>query len=193
MCAIKKEKPDTVVVLAGCVAEQEGDGLRRSVPALDLIVGPDHYRALPGLIAEVIEEHRRQVVTGFDAGRPEDFLPSSPPAADAPATAFLTIMKGCSHRCTYCIVPSVRGPERCREADDIIREATELVGGGAKELMLLGQKVNGYKKGSTTFLSLLERLNGIEGLERIRFTSPHPRHMTDDLIDAMGRLDKVCE
>jgi tRNA-2-methylthio-N6-dimethylallyladenosine synthase len=156
-------------------------------------VGPDHYRALPALIDGVIKRQSTCVVTGFDEGRPEDFLPSLRPAAGSPATAFLTIMKGCSHHCTYCIVPSVRGPERCREPDEIVREAEALVKGGAKELMLLGQKVNGYKKGGTSFAELLGRLNEVPGLERLRFTSPHPRHMTDDLIDAMGSLDKVCE
>jgi tRNA-2-methylthio-N6-dimethylallyladenosine synthase len=105
----------------------------------------------------------------------------------------LTVMKGCSHKCTYCIVPSVRGPERCREPDDIVQEAEMLVENGAKELVLLGQKVNGYDKNGCTFPLLLKRLDRIDGLERIRFTSPHPKHMTDELIELFGALPTLCE
>ena len=193
LCTLKRDRPEVVVVLAGCVAEQEGERLRDSLPKLDLIVGPDHYFELANLIEAAHYNAETSVVTGFDDGSRGDFLPFSPSAGGEPVSAFLTVMKGCSHKCAYCIVPSVRGPERCREADDIVEEAEMLVRNGAKELMLLGQKVNGYEKNGITFPRLLERLNAIDGLERLRFTSPHPRHMTDELIRCFGTLDTLCE
>jgi tRNA-2-methylthio-N6-dimethylallyladenosine synthase len=175
------------------VAEQEKEHFFEPVPAIDIVVGPDHYADLPALIQAARARKQHQVITGFDRGRPEDFLSSYPGQKTGATTQFLTIMKGCSQRCTYCIVPSVRGPERCRDVDSILSDAARLIEGGAKELMLLGQKVNGYKKDGVGFGRLLELLCDIDGLERLRFTSPHPMHMTDEVIDAFAKLPPLCE
>ncbi len=191
MCTQKRHR-SVVVVFAGCVAQQEGARLRDTLPKVDIIVGPDHYDELPNLIEASLFKNETHVAIGFDSGAPENFLPAFP-SPEASTSAFVTVMKGCSHRCSYCIVPSVRGPERCREPEDILKEAETLVRSGVKELILLGQKVNGYKKRGTTFPALLEKLNKIDGLKRLRFTSPHPRHMTDDLIRSFADIEPLCE
>ena len=192
MCLYKRHRPNLVVAVVGCVAQQEGEGLLKASPSLDLVVGPDHYGKLPALLDDVIRERRRQAIRGFDQGLPEDFLTVEGAAQKGPS-AFLTIMKGCSRHCAYCIVPSVRGPERFRDVEGILKEARDLVDRGVKELYLLGQTVNCYKKDGVTFAALLGMLDQIPGLERLRFTSPHPRHMTDELISAYGTLRTLCE
>ena len=191
--ALKKKHPNAILVLAGCVAEQEEDRFFKPVPSIDIVIGPDHYAELPRLLENAVSGKQHQVVTGFDKGRPEDFLASYPGHRANAASQFLTIMKGCSQKCTYCIVPSVRGPERDRDVDSILSDAAKLVSAGAKEIVLLGQKVNGYKKNGVTFSKLLSYLCDIEGLERLRFTSPHPMHMTDELVRAFADLKPLCE
>ena len=193
MGAIKKNRPDIILILAGCVAEQEKERFFGPVPLIDIVVGPDHYGDLPDLIQKTLDNRKHTVLTGFDKGLPEDFLSSHPVIDQNRPSQFLTIMKGCSQRCTYCIVPSVRGPERDRDVDSILKDAESLVAAGAKELVLLGQKVNGYKKDGITFSRLLSMLNDIDGLERLRFTSPHPMHMSDALIEAFAALNTLCE
>ncbi len=194
MCTYKRRNPNLVVVMVGCLAEQEGDKLLKPIPSLDLMIGPDHYGELPSLVQDVIADRLQgRAVTGFDEGKPEDFLPLSTISSSGSPSAFLTIMKGCSRHCAYCIVPSVRGKERYRDVEGIVKEAEQLIAGGAKELFLLGQTVNSYKKDGVTFAKLLSILNDLPGLERLRFTSPHPRHMTDDLIDAYSSLSTLCE
>lgn len=192
VCKYKKTKPGLTVAVTGCVAEQMGDKLFKALPELDIVAGPDRYLELPALLRAAAEK-KRVAVTGFDTGRPEDFLPiRTAPSTSAPS-AFLTVTKGCSRRCAYCIVPSVRGPERFRDVDGILKEAELLVEGGARELMLLGQTVNGYKKDGVTFAKLLSMLDDIPRLKRLRFTSPHPRHMTEELVESYGSLRTLCE
>ncbi len=193
MCVIKKKNPDLVIAVVGCVAQQEGDKWFKQIPLLDLVVGPDHYGNLAEYVERVRSERTPRAIIGFDQGLDGDFLMTRVPGAKSDVSAFVTVMKGCSERCHYCIVPTVRGPERFRGADDIISEVRLLVGNGTKEIMLLGQKVNAYSGGELSFAGLLERLDGISGLERIRFTSPHPRHMTDELIGCFGTLRTLCE
>ncbi len=193
MCMIKNKRPDVVVVAAGCVAQQEGERWFERIPRIDLVVGPDHYADLPRLIDEVRSGAGVRAAVGFDQGLATDFLPASQCEDERRPSTFLTVMKGCSERCGYCIVPTVRGPERCRPSRDIITEAETLVRGGARELVLLGQKVNAFREGEMSFAGLLKGLDGIPGLARLRFTSPHPRHMDSDLIDAFGELESLCE
>jgi tRNA-2-methylthio-N6-dimethylallyladenosine synthase len=192
-CALKKTRPGLVVALTGCVAQQEGNELFKKLPALDLVLGPDHYQELPAMIEQIRQENSVQAKVGFDQGGPGDFHSLTDESVARPALATVTVMKGCSERCRYCIVPSVRGNERSRPADDIVREVELLVRGGAREIMLLGQKVNGYHRDNLTFAGLLKRIDGISGLERLRFTSPHPRHMDEELIEAFGSLNSLCE
>ncbi len=195
ICVLKRRRPELVVAVIGCVAQEEGDQWFERMPDLDLVVGPDHYAKLPELIAEVREGSGPRSIIGFDKGLPEDFLATSVASHEnrRHPISYLTVMKGCSERCAYCIVPTVRGPERSRPASDILSEAEALVAHGVREIMLLGQKVNSYRNEDLTFAGLLERLDRIPGLERIRFTSPHPRHMDSELIEKYGRLGTLCE
>lgn len=194
MCAMKRHRPEIIIALLGCVAEQEKESLFERAPGLDLVVGPDHYADLPELLEQTRSGQRSRALVGFfePAGVPS-FLSIGAKVRSRSPVAFVSIMKGCSERCAYCIVPGVRGPERCRPAQEIVEETRALVSQGAKEVVLLGQKVNAYGCGDMTFAGLLVALDAIPGLERLRFTSPHPRHMTDDLIGCFGRLRVLCE
>jgi tRNA-2-methylthio-N6-dimethylallyladenosine synthase len=189
----KTEHAGAVVGIVGCVAEQEGDRIFELVPEIDLVLGPDNYRNLPELVEEVIENRRPRVAIGFDSGRPEDFPEAQAGIADRPVVSYVTVAKGCEERCAYCIVPIVRGPERSRPAVDIRREVETLVGDGVMEVMLLGQKVNAYRHGDTDFTALIDDVDRVPGLERLRFTSPHPRFVTPELAARFGRLRTLCE
>jgi tRNA-2-methylthio-N6-dimethylallyladenosine synthase len=189
----KLEHPQAVVGVVGCVAEQEGARIFDLVPELDLVVGPDRYAQLPAFVSQVVAERQPRVAVGFDDGRPEDFLTALPGSHPGTASSFVTVMKGCEERCAYCIVPTVRGPERFRPAADVVAEVEVLTGDGVKEVTLLGQKVNAYRKPGSAFVDLLEQLDAVARLERLRFTSPHPRFMSADLTGAFGSLRTLCE
>jgi tRNA-2-methylthio-N6-dimethylallyladenosine synthase len=190
---LKRPARDVVVGIVGCVAEQEGARIFSLIPGVDLVVAPDHYAALPALVEEVRRERSPRAVTGFDTGGSGAFLGADTALGNGSHSAFVTVMKGCDERCAYCIVPTVRGPERCRSADDIVGEVRALAGSGVREVTLLGQKVNAYQHGSTGFVALLERLDATPGIERLRFVSPHPRHMEAALTSLFGRLATLCE
>ncbi|MBN2528629.1 MAG: tRNA (N6-isopentenyl adenosine(37)-C2)-methylthiotransferase MiaB [Deltaproteobacteria bacterium] len=181
-----------LVGLVGCVAQQEGDNIFDLLSHVDFVVSPDNYSQLPGIIDNLLKEKTQIAVTGFSEGRAEDFL-SIERVAQGEVTAFVTIMKGCQERCKYCIVPTVRGPERHRGAEQILHEIRNLVASGVKEITLLGQKVNAYQADGLRFSDLLKMIDEVAGLERLRFTSPHPRHMTPDVTDCFGQLRTLCE
>lgn len=194
---LKEERPDLTVVVAGCVAQQEGERLLTRAPVIDVVLGPDNIAELPGLIASAQGGSPPTARTVFDL---EDtrFLVASP-RLDAPeVTSFVTVMKGCDERCTFCVVPYTRGPERYRSASEIVAEIAAMVKGGTREITLLGQTVNSWHEpGSDTenareseFASLLERIaREVPGLSRLRYTSPHPRHVTPALVRAHAELD----
>lgn len=190
---LKAIKPDLVMVVAGCVAQQEGDKLLRHVPHLDVIIGPDNIPELPSLVEHVQNGGPPISRTVFDMEGPQ-FLMARPRTKDREITSFVTVMKGCDERCTYCIVPYTRGPERYRSADEIVSEVSRLVAGGVREITLLGQTVNswhshGAGEGESEFPQLLRRIaSEVPDLLRLRYTSPHPRHLTQALIDAHGDL-----
>jgi tRNA-2-methylthio-N6-dimethylallyladenosine synthase len=190
----KRRREGVVVGVIGCVAQQEGARVFELLRDVDLAVAPDHYRQLPALVGEVLRDRRPRAVTGFDAGGRGDFLGAAGEGGEArPVSDFVTVMKGCEERCAYCIVPDVRGPERSRPADDIVAEVEGLVGQGVREVVLLGQKVNAWTLHGLSFAGLLERIDAVPGLARLRFVSPHPRHMEPDLAAAFGRLRTLCE
>lgn len=190
---LKGRARDVVVGIVGCVAEQEGERIFSLIPGVDFVAAPDHYAALPALVEEVRRERSTRALTGFDEGAAGDFLAADTSSAGGSPLAFVTVMKGCDERCAYCIVPTVRGPERCRPAEDIVEEARALVAAGVREITLLGQKVNAYRHGQADFVALLERLDEVPGLARLRFVSPHPRHMAPELTALYGRLATLCE
>jgi tRNA-2-methylthio-N6-dimethylallyladenosine synthase len=194
---LKQTRPDLVIAVAGCVAQQEGEKLLRRVPHLDVVIGPDNIPELPMLVERVRDGAPPLSRTVFDLDSPQ-FLVARPRAGEREVTSFVTVMKGCDERCTYCIVPYTRGPERYRPADEIVSEIARMVEGGVCEVMLLGQTVNswhshGAGEGESEFPSLLRRIvREVPGLLRLRYTSPHPRHLTPQLIDAHAELSILC-
>ena len=183
---IKKTRPEMMIAVCGCMAQEAGmaEKLRRQYPFVDLIFGTTNLHRLPELLRDAL--NARESLTAVDkVDRIPEELPIHRLRSDA---AYLTIMYGCDNYCSYCIVPYVRGRERSRLPQDILREAEELAASGVKEIMLLGQNVNSYGKGlaeKTTFPDLLRALDTL-GIPRIRFMTSHPKDLSDDLIDAMA-------
>lgn len=201
----KEERRGTVIAVAGCVAQQEGERLLRKAPFVDIVLGPDNIPELPALIREVEQGAPPVARTVFDMDDPQ-FLRASPHPDRREVTAYVTVMKGCDERCTFCIVPHTRGAERYRPAAEIIGEIRDLVAGGVREVTLLGQTVNSWHeptdRGSlgkgeskiapsrSQFPALLRRIaDEVPDLLRLRYTSPHPRHLTPALTAAHAELD----
>ncbi len=194
---LKEQNPDLVLGVGGCFARQEGDKLLTKAPVLDLVFGPDNIPELPEMLKEVEEESKRPVEIEFDPAEDVRFLDVALEVLPSSASAMVTIMKGCDKYCSYCIVPYVRGRERFRPVKDIIEEVETLTQKGVKEILLLGQSVTSYiweEDGEIWNLAkLLRRLDKVEGLKRLRFTSPYPRDFSQDLIDCFGDLKTLCE
>ena len=191
---LKEKKKDLIIGVGGCVAQQEGEDLLRRIPYLDLVFGTHNIHRLGQMVEEVRSLGNRPVETGFyrDPSYMEE--PQGRPEVKG-AKALVTIMQGCNKVCSFCIVPHVRGQEISRPGEKIVGEIRELVRHGVKEVMLLGQNVNSYGKmsaGELTFPQLLRRIDSIEGLERIRFTTSHPQDLSLELIEAYASLEKLC-
>jgi tRNA-2-methylthio-N6-dimethylallyladenosine synthase len=176
-----------LIALAGCVAQAEGAEAMRRSPMIDMVVGPQAYHRLPGLVAEAAGG-RRAVDTDMPAISKFDALPARRRASPS---AFLTVQEGCDKFCTYCVVPYTRGAEISRPWGDIVAEAHALVDAGAREIVLLGQNVNAWQDGDRDLAELIRALATIDGLERIRYTTSHPADMNDALIAAHGEVDKL--
>ena len=205
LAPLKQKNPELVVAVAGCVAQQEGEKLLARVAHLDLVVGPDNLAELPMLVAEQQGGAPPRARTVFDLDAPR-FLAAAPRASEAPVSAFVTTMKGCDERCSFCIVPYTRGPERYRPATEIVAEVQRWVAAGAREVTLLGQTVDSYRDATLTlpppasddpdesqFPALLRMLaRDVPGLVRLRYTSPHPRHATAALASAHAEVDVLA-
>lgn len=190
-----KEKRGTIIGVAGCVAQQEGQRLLNRIPYLDLVIGTHAIPLIPEMLARVEASGEKVCETDFDPGGKhlDPFLPQGQLSA---VKSYVTIMQGCNHFCSYCIVPYVRGEERSRPSQEIVREVRHLAERGVREVCLLGQNVNAYGRGleeEVDFPKLLSKLNGIEGIERIRYTTSHPKDLSEALIQAHGNLEKLCE
>ena len=190
----KAKDPERFLVVAGCVAERLGESLAKRFPHIDLVVGSKKA----GSYADLVE----QAVAVKNSESPQAIRnPAVPPGGTAvplgdnavPVVQSLTIMRGCSCACSYCIVPSVRGPELCRPAGEILAEARARVAGGTRELILLGQRVNAWRDGDADFADLLRELDALPGLQRLRFMSPHPALCGERLFAAMAGCRTVCE
>jgi tRNA-2-methylthio-N6-dimethylallyladenosine synthase len=199
----KRGQRELVLVVAGCVAQQEGERLLKQVPGIDLVVGPDNIPELPRLLDELALGAPPLARAVFDTTAPR-FLTALSIASRA-STAFVTVMKGCNERCSFCIVPYTRGPERYRPSAEIVAEIASLTSVGVREVTLLGQTVNSYRDPSgalprapgardddpdeSAFAALLRRIaEAVPQLARLRYTSPHPRHLTPSLIRAHEEL-----
>ncbi|OZI26498.1 tRNA (N6-isopentenyl adenosine(37)-C2)-methylthiotransferase MiaB [Bordetella genomosp. 9] len=191
---LKKTKPGLVIGVGGCVASQEGEAIVKRAPYVDVVFGPQTLHRLPELIRQREAEGRAQVDISFPSIEKFDSLP--PPRVDG-ATAFVSIMEGCSKYCSFCVVPYTRGDEVSRPFDDILVEIADLADQGVKEVTLLGQNVNAYRgrlgdgDDIADFAMLLEYVHDIPGIERIRYTTSHPKEMTPRLIEAYARLPKL--
>ena len=216
-----KERPHMVFGFLGCMAQARGEVLLENLPHVDLVVGTQKFHRVADYVEELVAKktasrHDEQAQLAPNQDRAMDDLrfsivdiaeePGSQSAirnqqlASRQATAFVSIMQGCNMHCTFCIVPQTRGTERSRSIDEIVREVRDLVARGVKEVTLLGQIVNLYgrhefpkRDSKSPFVQLLEAENEIDGLERLRFTSPHPIGFRDDLIDAISRVPKLTE
>ncbi len=193
LARLKARKPGLIVGVGGCVAQQEGERILARAPQVDLVFGP---KAIPRLarLVERVRVQRLRVVDIEDTEGIEELDLSSGFRDDGQVARFVTIMQGCDNFCTYCVVPYVRGREASRHPDHILAEIRMLAAGGVREVTLLGQNVNSYgqKEKLGTFAELLTGVDQIDGLDRIRFTTSHPKDLSDGLIDAFGRLDKLC-
>ena len=192
--ALKADKPDLKIGVAGCVAQAEGAEIMRRQPLVDLVVGPQSYHRLPEMEAKT-RAGQKALDTDFPEEDKFERLKSRPKAARGPS-AFLTVQEGCDKFCAFCVVPYTRGAEVSRPAARILDEARDLVERGVREITLLGQNVNAYHgagpDGSDhTLAKLIWDLDRVDGLERIRFTTSHPNDMSDDLIEAHGTCSKL--
>ena len=191
---LKRARPELVIGVGGCVASQEGAGIVARAPYVDVVFGPQTLHRLPELIAARRRTGRPQVDVSFPEIEKFDRLP--PPRVEGP-TAFVSIMEGCSKYCTFCVVPYTRGEEVSRPFDDVLTEVADLADQGVKEVTLLGQNVNAYRGrmaggDGADFALLLEYVAEVPGLERIRYTTSHPKEFTPRLIDAHGRIDTLA-
>ena len=191
---LKKKKPGLKVVVAGCVAQQQGVKLIKRFPQVDIVLGTHAINQLPDLLKKIEQFPQSIVATEMSEKIHETTIPGIATAKHRDVTGFVTIMRGCDNYCTYCVVPYVRGREISRKPKSIINEIRMLVQSGVKEITLLGQNVNSYgvKEGLTSFPDLLAMVNDIDGLERIRFVTSHPKDLSDQLVESFGNLDKVC-
>src|SRR6266700_7723347 len=214
---IAKERPHVVFGFLGCMAQARGESLLKNLPHVDLVVGTQKFHRVADYVEELVAKKTARTAGVTDPGyrRMDDLRFSIVDVAEeagsqstirdqqlAPrqASAFVSIMQGCNMHCTFCIVPQTRGAERSRTINEIVGEVRELVSHGVKEVTLLGQIVNLYGRhefpkidNKSPFVQLLEAVDAVDGLERLRFTSPHPIGFRDDLIDAISRLPKLAE
>jgi tRNA-2-methylthio-N6-dimethylallyladenosine synthase len=182
-------KPGAIVGVTGCMAQRLGPQLLEKAKHVSVVIGPDGYRALPALI-DGARRGQRTIATTFDM---EEHYEDFQPRRFDKVKAWIPVQRGCDYRCTYCIVPTTRGSERSRKLADVVREAHAVVAEGMSEIVLLGQTVNSYHDGEHDFADLLRAIGAVDGIKRLRFTSPHPNDFSERVIDAMAEVDAVCE
>ncbi len=202
LSGLKRERPDLIIGVTGCMAQRMGETLLEKAPHVDLVMGPDGYRSLPERLA-AIEEGRKVrpsrsakkrgpqlVVLDLHLGENYEGLEQR---RTSRISAWVPIQRGCNHRCTFCIVPYVRGPEKNRRPGEVLREIAKIADSGVTEVTLLGQTVNSYEADGQSFPDLLRDVARVPGIRRVRFMSPHPNDVTADLLDVMAEETAVCE
>ena len=183
-----KKKP--IVLIAGCVAQAEGEIILKNDKYIDAVIGPQSYQELPKIIKGIEEKRSRSNFTEFETIEKFDQL-NLIKNSNTKISSFLTIQEGCDKFCKFCVVPYTRGPEYSRSFKELIEESKQLIQNGAKEITLLGQNVNAYNSSNKKLSDLIIQLENLKGLERIRYTTSHPNDMTDDLIDVHGTSKKL--
>ena len=187
---LKREKPNLVIGVTGCMAQRMGDTLLERAPYVDLVMGPDGYRELPERLGALSEPGRRLSVLSLD---PSENYEGLEQRRTSRVSAWVPIQRGCDHRCTFCIVPHVRGPEKNRRPEEVLAEIRGIAASGVTEVTLLGQTVNSYAWEDWNFARLLAGVARIPGIRRVRFTSPHPNDVTPELVEVMASEPAVCE
>jgi len=190
---LKRENKNIIVGILGCMATNfKTELLDNKKLKIDLIAGPDSYKQLPALISDAIESNNTS--KPFDVTLSEfETYESVTPTRDNSANAWVAIMRGCNNFCTFCVVPYTRGRERSRSVESVLDEVNKLVDQGFKQVTLLGQNVNSYRFGNDSFTDLLDQVSSKTSIERIRFTSPHPKDFPDDLLDLIAERDNICK
>ncbi len=191
---IKKKNPDAIIGVCGCLAQRAGYEILQKAPFIDMVFGTTNIHHLPQLLEEVQKGNKAvEIIEEIDENETE--LDRYPTVRENRYTAYVTVIRGCDKKCTYCIVPTTRGRERSRRIGDILREVQWLVDDGVKEIHLIGQNVTAYGKdlGDVKFWELLYAVANVPGVERIRFTTGHPRDLDEDTIRAMADIPQVCE
>ena len=205
---LKKKKPSLIISVAGCVAQQEGERLQARMEHVDIVMGPQQIYKLPELVVETTQKSKPQLAVDLSASfKIPRYSPPSPAEkrkkgvgleTETPFKKFVTIMQGCNNFCTYCVVPYTRGRETSRSPEDIVAEISHLAEQGVKEVTLLGQNVNSYGKVSggelqyIPFPELLKKVTAIDGIERVRFTTSHPKDLSAELIECFAGIGKLC-
>ena len=202
LCGLKRDRPDLIIGVTGCMAQRMGDTLLEKAPHVDLVMGPDGYRSLPEWLA-ALEEGRKirpsrsakrrgpqLAVLDLHLGENYEGLGQR---RSSRISAWVPVQRGCDHRCTFCIVPYVRGPEKNRRPGEVLREIEEIADTGVTEVTLLGQTVNSYEAEGQSFPDLLRSVARVPGIRRVRFTSPHPNDVTKSLLDVIAEETAVCE
>jgi tRNA-2-methylthio-N6-dimethylallyladenosine synthase len=191
---LKLNKPDTIIGVGGCLAQQLGAKFFKKAPYVDMVFGTHNIHRLPEMIEYIETTGSRVLETGFHESVRSLGIPAL--SLNSRVSAYVTVMQGCNNFCAYCVVPYVRGREESRELKDIINEVTTLADQGVKEVTLLGQNVNSYGKtirGHPCFSVLLKEVGKIKGIERIRFTTSHPKDLSGDIISLFSQIDELCE
>lgn len=186
---LKLRNPDLILGISGCVAQLYGDKLLNRIPHLDFVLGPRAIPKLPELISRIQREKQRPVETSYDI---EELFDIEPRHNEGKVTGFVSVQQGCNKRCSYCIVPHVRGNEVNRPLADILKETGSLVSKGVREITFIGQTVNSWKENGYKFGDLLRAAAEVENLERIRFTTSYPRDITGKMIEALREVPKIC-
>ena len=191
---LKEKNPDLIIGFVGCLAQHLGRGVHKRVQNVDLVVGTHNIHRLPEMVQVVQKDRKKITQTGFSS-KIESLGIFVPPTTGS-GSSFVSIMQGCDNYCAYCVVPYLRGPEMSRTPEDVITEIKKLAELGVREVTLLGQNVNSYGKNlqpKSDFVTLIKKINEIEGIERIRFTTSHPKDLSEDLIDCFREVPKLCE
>ncbi len=188
--ARRRSEPGLVVAVGGCVAQLQGTEVTRRAPYVDIVVGTHNFGRVPELLDEVTRTRVREV--DLDRKASTFAIPHEVVAHGNPVRAYVTVMEGCNHVCSFCVVPRTRGPEKCRPSDNVVAEVRSLVARGVHEVMLLGQTVNAYAHGADDFPRLLRRVAEVEGLLRLRFTTSHPEHVDEGVARVFAEVPVVC-
>ena len=188
---LKQKNPDLILGITGCMSQKDGDGIFKKAPHVDFVLGTNKMHDLPAVLEEIYTSRGHVAKLAGDYEMP----PNVEPAQNDSLFAYVPIMYGCNNFCTYCIVPYVRGRERSRDPTEIVAEIDKLAAAGVKEVMLLGQNVNSYGKDrdDADFADLLAMVDKVEGIERVRYMTSHPRDLTDKVIDVIRRSRHICD